>query len=76
MKRDFARATQVKTELEERQREKARRREEVGETWKPRFFTGVFTPVGRPELTRDGEEALKGLQRGEFALRESEVTGA
>jgi hypothetical protein len=76
LRRDFERATQVKTELEERQREKARKREEGGETWKPRFFTGVFTPVGRPELTRDGEEALDGLQRGEYTLKESEVTGA
>jgi hypothetical protein len=74
--RQFSRATSLKQELEERQREKARQREESGTKWEPRFFTGAVTPLGRPELTEDGKEALQGLQEGRWELKESLVTGA
>ncbi|KAI9820835.1 MAG: hypothetical protein M1832_003468 [Thelocarpon impressellum] len=74
--RQYTRATAVKQELEERQRQKAAARIEKEHEWRPRFFTGVFTPVGRPELTPDGEEALQGLQAGDYKLRPSSITGA
>lgn len=74
--RQFSRATTLKQELEERQREKAKQREEAGTSWQPRFFTGSVTPLGRPELTDDGRETLKKLQQGEWEIKESEITGA
>ena len=74
--KQFAAATKVKTELEERQREKAAARKAQKEEWKPRFFTGSLTPVGKPELTDEGRLALKGLHEGNYCLSESLVTGA
>ena len=44
--------------------------------WKPRFFRDAVTQDGRPELTDEGKRALEGLQREEYALVESEITGA
>ncbi|KFZ07971.1 hypothetical protein V501_06145 [Pseudogymnoascus sp. VKM F-4519 (FW-2642)] len=74
--RQFGRATVLKTEIEERQRRKAREREEGGIEWSPRFFVGSVTPLGRPELTADGEEALRRLGRAEWAIEESKVTAS
>jgi hypothetical protein len=74
--RQFSRATTLKQELEERQRAKAKEREESGVEWQPRFFVGAVTPLGRPELSEDGKEVLKGLQGDVWELRESEVLGA
>ncbi|KAL5354386.1 hypothetical protein ACLOAV_000475 [Pseudogymnoascus australis] len=74
--RQFGRATVLKTEIEERQRRKAREREEGGVEWSPRFFVGSVTPLGRPELTEDGEEALRRLERGEWEIEESLVTAS
>ena len=53
----------------------------MNEEWKPRFFIEPVTKPGsqthgRPELSDDGKKALEGLQAGDFALKESEVTGA
>lgn len=76
LSKQYAQATKVKQELEERQREKAAERKDRGDDWRPRFFTAAVTPLGKPELTRDGKRALEGLQRGEYALEESVVTGA
>lgn len=74
--RQFSRATALKQELEERQRMKAKEREEKGKTWQPRFFVGAVTPLGKPELTEDGREVLKGLQEDRWALTESLELGA
>jgi hypothetical protein len=74
--RQYSRATALKQELEERQREKAKERETSGTTWQPRFFTGAVTPLGKPELTQDGREVLDGLHHGKFELKESQVLGA
>jgi len=74
--RQFSRATTLKQELEERQREKAKSREQSGNTWQPRFFTGAVTPLGKPELTEEGKEVLQRLQQGDWELKESEITGA
>ncbi|KFY44104.1 hypothetical protein V494_01639 [Pseudogymnoascus sp. VKM F-4513 (FW-928)] len=74
--RQFGRATVLKTEIEERQRRKAREREESGVEWSPRFFVGSVTPLGKPELTGDGELALKRLGAGEWEIEESKVTAS
>jgi hypothetical protein len=74
--RQFSRATALKQEIEERQREKARQREEADTEWKPVFFTGTVTPLGRPELTDEGREVLKNLQQGRWELNESEHTAS
>ena len=76
MSKQFSRATAIKHELEERQREKAKKREETGATWQPRFFTGIVTPLGKPELTEEGKKVLKALQEERWELKESAVTGA
>lgn len=76
MARQFSRATTLKQELEERQREKAKAREDAGMPWTPRFFVGATTPLGKPELTDEGKKALKGLQEGNWTLEESKEIGA
>ncbi|KAH7395658.1 oxysterol-binding protein-like protein [Cadophora sp. MPI-SDFR-AT-0126] len=74
--RQYSRATALKQELEERQREKAKEREETGTKWTPRFFVGATSPLGKPELTDEGREALKALQEDRWELSESKVVGA
>lgn len=68
LSKQFSRATTVKQELEEAQREKARERENSGETWKPVFFEQVTDKGGKPELTEKGREVLKRAQNGEWDL--------
>lgn len=70
--REYTKATNIKHQLEERQREKAAARKERNEEWRPRFFTAATTPVGRPDLTTEGERVLKGLQEGDYRLEPSE----
>jgi hypothetical protein len=74
--RQFARATTLKHEIEEKQRIKAKEREEKEEVWQPRFFVGATSPLGKPELTDDGKEVLVKLQKGDWALGESIVYGS
>ena len=74
--KQFNEATKLKTELEERQREKAAKRKESSQEWKPRFFTNAVTTDGKPELSDDGILALQGLQSEKYTLSESEITGA
>jgi hypothetical protein len=74
--KQYGQATKLKQELEERQREKAVERKAKEEEWQPRFFTGVVTPLGKPDLTEEGKKVLEGLHRGDFHLEESSVTGA
>ncbi|KAI9816510.1 MAG: hypothetical protein M1827_001642 [Pycnora praestabilis] len=76
LNREYTKATNLKQELEERQRDKAAARKAANQEWQPRFFTGQVTPAGRPELTREGIEALRGLNMGNYNLQESAVTGA
>ena len=72
----YSKATQLKHEIEERQRARLKERTVQGVEWTPRFFTGTVTPLGRPELTSDGERALKKLEEGDYALEENKVYGA
>lgn len=72
----YGQATKLKQDIEERQRRRAAERQEKNETWKPRFFTGAVTPLGKPELTEEGDEALKGLRHNDYKLEESTTKGA
>lgn len=74
--KQFGQATTLKQEIEEKQRQKAADRKTKEEEWKPRFFTGVVTPVGKPDLTDDGQQALEGMNKGDFALKENDVYAA
>ena len=74
--KQYSVATQKKTELEEKQRERAAERKAAGKHWKPRFFTGVTEPVGKPELNEAGKAAMKGLHEGNMRLEEPEEYGA
>lgn len=68
LSKQFSRATTVKIELEERQREKARERERLNEPFKPLFFTQVTDKGGRPDLTDKGRQVLERAQKGEWDL--------
>ncbi|KAL3446814.1 hypothetical protein BJX65DRAFT_109621 [Aspergillus insuetus] len=72
----YSQATKLKQEIEERQREKAAERQAKNEEWKPRFFTGAVTPMGKPTLSEEGLKALEGLRKADYDLKESEVKGA
>ncbi|KAJ4412702.1 hypothetical protein N0V91_000464 [Didymella pomorum] len=74
--RQYNQATSLKTEIEEKQRQKAAERKESNKEWQPRFFTGAVTPVGRPDLTTDGEIALKGLHEESYKLEPNKEYGA
>ncbi|KAL6709440.1 hypothetical protein ACN47E_001375 [Coniothyrium glycines] len=74
--RQYSLATTLKTEIEEKQRAKAAERKSADTEWKPRFFTGAVTPIGRPDLTQDGEEALKGLHADNYKLQPNTDYGA
>lgn len=71
LSKQYGQATKEKQELEERQREKTAERKVQNVEWKPRFFTAVTDPIGKPDLTGEGEKALKGLQDGNFKLEEN-----
>jgi len=68
--KQYGLATKLKQDLEERQREKAATRKAKNEEWRPRFFTETLTPLGKPDLSEEGERALQGLQQGNFKLEE------
>ncbi|KAL4792311.1 hypothetical protein BDV19DRAFT_256753 [Aspergillus venezuelensis] len=72
----YSQATKLKVEIEDRQRQKAAERQEKNEEWKPRFFTGAVTPLGKPALSDEGIKALEGLRAAEYQLEESEIKGA
>ena len=66
--KQFSQATNVKVELEEKQREKARDRERTNTTWQPVFFTEVTNPSGQPELSAKGKEELERIHKGDWNL--------
>ncbi|KAJ5594536.1 Oxysterol-binding protein [Penicillium hispanicum] len=76
MDKQFTQATKLKQEIEERQRQRAAERKESAVEWKPRFFTGAVTPLGKPELTKEGERVLQGVRTGDYVLQESTLQGA
>ncbi|KAF2278352.1 uncharacterized protein EI97DRAFT_486488 [Westerdykella ornata] len=76
LNKQYSLATSLKQEIEERQRAKAAERKAQGKEWQPRFFTGAVTPVGKPNLTEEGEKALKGLHEGRYELEPNKELGA
>ncbi|KPM35725.1 hypothetical protein AK830_g10844 [Neonectria ditissima] len=68
LSKQFSKATQVKVELEEAQREKARQREANKEVFQPIFFQHVTGNGGKPDLTEAGRQALERAQKGEWSL--------
>ena len=71
--KQYGEATKAKQAIEERQREKAAEREARNEEWRPRFFTEPVGPKGRPEMTEEGRQVMRGMQDLEFCLAEPEV---
>ncbi|KAF2129912.1 hypothetical protein P153DRAFT_385145 [Dothidotthia symphoricarpi CBS 119687] len=74
--KQFGLATTLKQEIEEKQRQKAAERKTADKEWKPRFFTGTVTPAGKPDLTKEGEEALRGLHEERYQLQPGTENGA
>ncbi|RDW87195.1 putative oxysterol binding protein (Orp8) [Aspergillus mulundensis] len=72
----YSQATKLKVEIEDRQRQKAAERQENNEEWKPRFFTGAVTPLGKPSLSEEGLKALEGIRAQQYQLEESKIKGA
>jgi hypothetical protein len=68
MSKQYSKATNVKVELEEQQREKARERERANQPFIPVFFTQATDKGGKPDLTDKGREVLTRAQKGEWDL--------
>jgi hypothetical protein len=66
--KQYSRATAVKQELEEYQRQKARERDRAGEKWKPVFFEQATDKAGKPSLSEKGRELLNRAQKGDWSL--------
>lgn len=66
--KQYGKATQVKVDLEEAQREKARQREANNETFQPVYFKHVTGNGGKPDLTEKGQQVLERAQKGEWSL--------
>ncbi|KAK4556408.1 hypothetical protein LTR86_006552 [Recurvomyces mirabilis] len=74
--KQFSVATAKKTDIEERQREKAAQRKQGQTEWRPRYFTKATEPSGRPELTEDGRRAVVGMEQGSWHLEPQAEYGA
>ncbi|KAH8668854.1 oxysterol-binding family protein [Xylariales sp. PMI_506] len=68
LSKQFSKATNVKVELEESQREKARARERNQETWQPAYFSHVVDKGGKPELSDKGKQLLERIQKNDWSL--------
>lgn len=66
--KQFSKATTVKQELEEKQREKAREREQKSTPFVPVFFTEVTEKGGQPNLTEKGRIVLERAQKNDWSL--------
>lgn len=74
--KQFGEANRLKQELEERQRAKAKEREEAKTRWTPRFFTTALAKDGKPHLTDEGRKTMDGLHKHEYALAEDSTLAA
>ncbi|KAI5361168.1 Putative oxysterol-binding protein [Septoria linicola] len=74
--KQYGTATDRKTALEEKQRERAAERSQKNETWQPRFFTTVTESNGKAILSEDGVRVLEGLQKEEYQIEEPKEYGA
>ncbi|PTB61985.1 hypothetical protein BBK36DRAFT_24061 [Trichoderma citrinoviride] len=68
LSKQFSKATELKVALEEAQREKARKREQNNETWKPVFFEHSVGNGGKPDLNDKGKQVLERAQKGDWNL--------
>ncbi|KAI1264359.1 oxysterol-binding family protein [Xylariaceae sp. FL1019] len=68
LSKQFSKATNIKVELEERQREKAREREKNETPFVPHFFVQVTDKGGKPDLTEKGRLLLERAQKGDWNL--------
>ena len=75
LSKQYGEATRVKQALEQQQRDKAEERKAKNEEWKPRFFTGAVVPKGRPDLSEEGQAALRGILEGNYKLQDRAYTG-
>jgi hypothetical protein len=66
--KQYSRATALKQQLEEQQREKARDRNRKSEVWKPVFFEQATETGGKPRLSEKGMEVLRRAQKGEWSM--------
>ncbi|KAK5942518.1 hypothetical protein PMZ80_005083 [Knufia obscura] len=66
--RKYGDATNIKQDVEQRQRDRAAEREKERKVFKPRFFKNATDPLGRPELTEEGRKVVEDMQRLEFHL--------
>lgn len=66
--KEFSKATRIKQEVEERQRQKAAVRAAQEQQWKPRFFIVDSMKDGQPVLTPEGEEVLKNMYQGKYMV--------
>ncbi|KAG5917271.1 hypothetical protein E4U61_002883 [Claviceps capensis] len=64
----YSKATELKIELEESQRQNARQREKNQETWQPVFFEHVTGNGGKPDLTEKGRQVLERAQKGDWSM--------
>ncbi|KAF8536038.1 hypothetical protein BDD12DRAFT_935826 [Trichophaea hybrida] len=71
--KDYGTATQLKQDIEERQREKAAERQEKQIHWKPQFFEDMAERVGQPHLSEEGKKVLQGLNVGNYKLEPYEL---
>ncbi|KAH7322873.1 hypothetical protein B0I35DRAFT_189521 [Stachybotrys elegans] len=68
MAKQYSKATTVKLDLEEAQREKARQREKNNETWEPVFFKQATGNGGQPDLTEKGKQVLEKAQNADWSI--------
>ena len=71
----FTEATKLKQELEEKQRQIAKERENTVNPFKPRFFTQTIEADGKPELSDQGRETIQHLQEGQWDIQEGVGAG-
>ena len=64
----FNDATKIKQDLEQAQRDKAAKRAQMNAEFKPRFFTAVTEPDGRPNLTPYGRDTLQRLSNNTYQI--------
>ena len=76
LSKQFNAATNAKTEIEERQRQKAADRKERNVEWRPRFFSEAVTSNGMPSLTEEGRRAMSALEMGQYHLEASAETAS
>ncbi|VUC30584.1 unnamed protein product [Clonostachys rosea] len=68
--KQFSKATSIKVELEEAQRQLAREREANKTPFKPVFFEHIVGNGGKPALTEKGKQVLDRAQKDDWSLKD------